>query len=222
MKFAFFACTLIAFVTNQLASSAQAALVITEVMSTSGATDVLAGLDWWELTNNDTTAVSLAGYQWEDNNPTGFNMDTAIFPNLMIAGGQSVIIHQGDNTAGTLDSAFRAAWNLSSTVQVLFQNQFTGNNLFSGLGSGGDEVNVYSNSGILQDNATFGASTSGQSFSWDAFNNSLGLSASGQNGAITASYGAFGSPGFAAVPEPSSFVLLGLACGPLWLRRRRA
>ncbi len=202
---------------------ARADLVITEVMSTSGAPGNLAGRDWWELTNNGPIAVLLAGYEWEDNAPTGFGADTAVFPNATINPGESIIIHQGPGATG--DADFRATWSLAPTVQVLFQDVFGGNNPFSGLGSGGDGVNLYNNTGSLIAAVGFGTSTSGVSFEWDGITGAdLGLSVNGENGAYVASYGGIGSPGFAVlntIPEPASaLALLGLA-GLLTTTRRR-
>lgn len=216
-----FAAALLA--TAVLLSPAKADLLITEVMSTSGAPAPLTGLDWWELTNNGPIAVFLGGYEWEDNNPTGPGVATGIFPNATINPGESIIIHQGP--AATGDADFRATWGLAPSVQVLFQDSFTGTNLFSGLSSSGDEVNLYDNLGSLIASVGFGASTSGVSFEWDGITGaSLDLSVDGENGAYIATYGGVGSPGAAvlsSIPEPASaLALLGLA-GLLTTTRRR-
>lgn len=219
-----FVCTLVLLAMWSLTPVAQADLVITEVMSTSGAPAPLTGQDWWELTNNGTSSVSLQGYEWEDNAPSGPGGATAIFGNINIGAGESIIIHQGSTANG--DTAFRATWSLAPTVQVLFQDSFTGNNPFSGLSSAGDEVNLYNNLGQLVASVSFGASTTGVSFEWDGDSGaSLGLSVNGENGAYTATYGGIGSPGFAlltAIPEPTGLVVLGGASLlGLVVRRRR-
>lgn len=204
--------------------SVHAALVITEVASTSGAPDPgpLAARDWWELTNTGPGAVSLDGYSWEDMPIQG---DVSVFPNgISVASGESIIIHQGSGVA----SAFRSDWGLSDSVQVLDQDQFGGGNVFSGLSSGGDQVNFFSTANVgganvLVSGVAFGASTAGVSFEWNKGGASLGLSVNDENGAHTASNGRVGSPGVAGVPEPTALILAAMAltgvasCG----RRRR-
>ena len=200
--------------------TAFAALAITEVASTSGATELeLAGLDWWELTNSGPGSVLLDGYEWEDNNPTGFGNDTAAFPSgITISDGESVIIHEGD---ATVPAAFRTVWGLSPSVQILSEDLFGGNNTFSGLSSGGDQVRVYNSIGTQIALVNFGAATPGVSFEWNTSGVSLGLSVDGQFGAHTASNGRVGSPGI-AVPEPAAIALVGLAvCGLAGCVRRR-
>jgi hypothetical protein len=200
-----------------LPQTVKADLFITEVMSTSGApAGNLAGRDWWELTNNGLGAVNLLGFQWEDNAPTGFNGDTAIFGNFSIASGESIIIHQGVRAGAEAD--FRSTWGLGAGVQILFQDDFTGNNPFSGLSSNGDGVNLYNSSGTLIRSVTFPGSTSGTSFEWSGIDGSnLGLSVNGENGAYIGNYpgggNPVGSPGFAltSVPEPSALGLLAVA-----------
>ncbi len=195
-----------------------AALTITEVASTSGApAGPLEGLDWWELTNTGPLTVLLDGFSWEDN---PVQNDRAVFPNgISVLAGESIIIHQGSGIADD----FRTAWGLAASVQVLDQDQFGGTNLFSGLSSGGDAVNLFDAANLLAASVSFGSSTSGRTFEWDTAGASLGLSTAGEKGAFFATYGAQGSPGV-AVPEPTTIALValsawGLICGGL--RRRK-
>jgi hypothetical protein len=198
--------------------SANAALVITEVGSTSGApVGVLEGLDWWELTNTGPGAVSLDGYAWEDGNPSG---DTAEFPNgISIAGGESIIVHQG--TEPGVASQFRTDWGLDGSVQIVTEDLVSGSNTFSGLSSGGDEVNLYNDLSTIIAGVEFDSSTEGVTFEWATNGADLGLSVIGENGAYGASNGRIGSPGV-AVPEPTTLALAGLAACGLLARRRRS
>jgi hypothetical protein len=199
------------------ASVGHAALIITEVASTSGApAGPLEGLDWWELTNTGPGSASLNGYSWEDEPVSN---DRAVFPNgITLAPGESIIIHQG--AAATVAADFRTAWGLSNSVQVLTNMQFTGPNPFSGLGAGGDAVNLFDAANALVDNAMFGASTSGVTFEWSRANGDLGLSVNGQNGAFLSNYGGVGSPGTSVVPEPMTLALTSVGIVAV-LRRRR-
>jgi hypothetical protein len=199
-------------------STSFAAVRITEVASTSGApAGTLSGLDWWELTNTGPGSVSLDGYAWEDSPVENVR---STFPNgVTVDVGQSIIIHQGTNAAIPAD--FRTAWNLPASVVVLTESQFTGANMFSGLSSGGDEVNLFNAASVLVHGVAFGASTSGVTFEWDRSGASLGLSVAGQNGAVTSTYGGVGSPGTSVIPEPATLALAGCALlGALQLVRR--
>lgn len=186
-------------------------LVITEVASSSGAPAPLTDLDWWELTNTGPNPVLLDNYAWEDRPVSN---DRAIFPSgITMAVGESIIIHemQGDVS---VREAFRAAWNLDSGVRILEESQFTGANTFSGLSGNGDEVHLFDGMGNEIAAVSFGSATIGVTFEWSADGTSLGVSVSGENGALTSTYGGVASPGF-AVPEPSGLFLclIGLLVG---------
>lgn len=203
------------------ALTANAAIVITEVMSSSAHPGGTNNADWFELTNTGVSAVNVTGWSWDDDSNTP---DTATFGSLTsIAAGASVIISQ--ETIGA-ESSWISNWGLSGVTVV---NIGSGGSV-PGFSNAGDTIYIYDATDTLVTSVTFGAASSGFSFEWDASGNSLGLSAIGVNGAFQAvSNGAsaagvdVGSPGFAVVPEPSTyaalagFVMLGVALN----RRRR-
>ncbi len=172
--------------------------------------------DWWELTNTGATTLDLTGYYWDDNGPMG--ADGAQFPSISITPGQSIVIV--DEDAVDLP-AFVAAWGGGFTA--VSKEDFGGPDNFSGLGSGGDQIELWDsdpNAGPanLMASVSFGGATAGTSFEWDATGNSLALSVNGENGAFLSTGGDIGSPG--AIPEPSTAILGGLGLIAL-LRRRR-
>ncbi|MDB4626886.1 lamin tail domain-containing protein, partial [Akkermansiaceae bacterium] len=63
-------------------------LVITEAMPNSRHINSSIDGDWWELTNNGATAMSIGGYSWDDSsNLPGSHT----FPAYNITAGESVI-----------------------------------------------------------------------------------------------------------------------------------
>jgi hypothetical protein len=101
-----------------------------------------------------------------------------------------------------------------------------------GLGQGGDAVNIYNASGVLQANVVFGAADATSPY--QTFDNAAGLnnttltqlSVAGVNGAFVAAndVAEIGSPGrIAAVPEPESFALALMALAVIGgLARKRS
>lgn len=205
------------------AAPASAALVITEVMSSSAHSGGSNNGDWFELTNTGPSAVDLTGWSWDDNTFTAGSANFGGFTS--IAAGQSVIFTE--ETVGA-EASWITNWGLSGVTVVNL-----GSGVFQGLGAGGDSVAIYNASNTLVTSVTFGAATSGVSFEWDASGTSLGVSVLGENGAFRALLNGqttgggpgvdVGSPG-SAVPEPTSAVLVagGLAMTGWMLRRRRA
>jgi hypothetical protein len=200
-----------------LAVNANAALVITEVMSSSKQSGAANG-DWFELTNTGASSVNLNGYYWDDNGPSA--NDGSLFPEIIVPAGESIIILDEDDAAGFVET-----WGITAAVYP--RTLFGGEEPFSGLGSGGDQIEIWDtnpNAGPanLVASAIFGAATQGFSFEWDLQGNSLGLSVAGENGALLASGPGgldVGSPG--RVPEPSTFALAGVAVLGLLAARQR-
>ncbi|MEM9187193.1 MAG: lamin tail domain-containing protein [Planctomycetota bacterium] len=208
---------------------ASAALVITEAMSNSGHPGGAANGDWWELTNTGATSVDLTGYIWNDSaDPTS---DESIFPAVSIGAGESIVIvsEGASNLAG-----FIAAWGGGFTA--ISDDDFGGGNSFSGLGSGGDSIFLYTPAEVLVDSFTFGASTNGVSFERFTNGDANGLSVAGEFGAFVAINDGenddppglgpgsdVGSPGIAVVPEPTAALatLTGLLAVAGYSRRRQ-
>lgn len=208
------------------ALSAHAAIVITEVMSSSAHSAGTNNADWFELTNTGPIAVNLTNWTWDDNDAMP---GSANFGSLTsIAAGQSIIFN-GEPVGE--EASWISNWGLSGVTVVNL-----GGAVFQSFGSGGDQVNVYNGSSVLVANVSFSTATMGFSFEWDANGPSLGgtslnLSVLGENGAFRAiSNGQntgngpgvdIGSPG--SIPEPSSAAALFGACALVGaaLRRRR-
>ena len=177
-----------------LSLSASADLVITEVMPSSAHT-TLKG-DWWELTNTGTSAVSLDGYYWNDDD----GITPSYFPSgISIAPNQSIIILQ--DALGTEVGTWKIAWGISASTTVLssflFPETIVGSQKFSGLGGTGDSVILYNPAGTAVAEVKFGLAVAGRSFVYheDATPIYNQTSVNGRNGAYTSSQADVGSPG---------------------------
>ena len=190
-----------------LTASAHGQLVVTEVMAASAHPTRIAPTpdadgDWWELTNTGPSAVNLTGYKWDDT-PTPATPTVSSFPNgIIVQPGESIIIlEEPANNVAT----WRAAWGLSSTTQVINRDSFTnmGAEGFSGLGTSGDEVNLYDLAGKNVAHAEFGVSNNGQSQAFHRDGTPIyGLhSAAGEHGAAASALSPqdIGSPGEARI-----------------------
>lgn len=199
------------------AQIASAQLVITEAQPSSSET-----ADWFELTNTGNAAVDLENYYWDDDGPTG--ADGALFPAFLIQPGQSIVILGGNSDD---QDDFETIWGTGITI--LNEELFSGDDTFSGLSSGGDQIEIWDadpNTALsfnLVASVSFGPTVSdaGISFEWDTSGNSLGMSVAGEFGATNPFSTETASPGFAAVPEPASFALVAFCLVNLATRRRK-
>ena len=199
---------------------ARAQLFITEIHSTGNSNGTYAN-DWFELTNFGSSPVSLTGWRMNDDTAT-FASGVALTGVASIAAGQSIVFVE--NLSGSVETAFKNAWFGPSAPSSFVIGGYSGAGV--GLSNGGDAVTVFNGSGSLVASVTFGSATVGRTF--DNFSGagtvSL-LSSVGINGAFTSFNGAeIGSPGFAPIPEPSSYALFAgvVALGVAAFRRKLA
>ena len=201
---------------------ADADIVISEFMY-SGANG-----EFIEFTNIGPTSVNMSGWSFDDDSRIPFTVDLSSFG--IVASGESVVLSE------ILAADFRTAWGLSASVKVI-------GGLTSNLGRN-DEINLFNAAGDLADRLTFGdqnfpGTIRAQNFSGnpgsDAIagtNNISGwvLSANGDSfGSFVSVGGDVANPGLStltAVPEPGTFLLLGVASSALFgirkLRRNRS
>ena len=165
-------------------------LHVSEVMPKSDLSSPVDG-DWFEITNAGSTPIDIQGFSWDDESREigKHTVNTSI----QLTAGEAIILLE----AGTADvPAWLTEWKISNTsVQVLNEgNQFNG---FSGLSSGGDEVNLYDDGGRLLSAAAWdGASVNaGVSLVYDTTGTLVGPSVAGTNGAYNSVNGDVGSPG---------------------------
>lgn len=187
--------------------NASAAILITEVAPW-GSGNAPYAADWFELTNIGASAMDITGWKMDDASAS-FASSVGLTGITSIAAGQSVIFIESAGGAAT--GSFVSAWFGSNPASAI--GYYSGSGV--GLGTGGDAVNIYNASGVLQANVSFGASDAVSPY--QTFDNAAGLtgaisqlSVAGVNGAFVANDGIeIGSPGsIAAVPEPETYAML--------------
>lgn len=186
-----------------------------------------------EFTNLGTSAVSFAGWSFDDSSNTPGSEDLSSFG--FITAGESVII-----TEATAD-AFRTAWNLDPAIKII-------GGITNNLGRA-DAINLYDSTGLLVDKLVYndqgagtvkgprtqGVSAEAGSIS-DLGTNNASLWVLAVVGDKEGSYmsiggdiggGDIGSPGMtsfaavAAIPEPETYVMLLAGLGLLGFTARR-
>jgi len=187
---------------------ALAQLKITEVSAWSSGNSAY-GADWFELSNLGTTAISLSGWTMDDN--SNGTAKVALTGISSIAAGETVIFTEKEASASFLSTWFGAQVPVGLQIGL-----YKGTGV--GLSTGGDAVNVFNASGVLQARVEFGASSTAAPL--QTFDNAAGLnnalisqlSVVGVNCAFLSADGQeIGSPGLIAaapVPEPESYALL--------------
>lgn len=181
--------------------SVRAQLAITETMSSEstnlGTGLVVAGPDYWELSNFGTNTIDLSGYIFNDSDATrGGDANSSTLSGVSIAPGESIILVQSGTAVVTRDDFFNwwGAANLPVNLQVLF---YTGN----GLSASGDSVVLWAPTATSDadfvDRADFGEALRGSSFTYDLTTGLFGtISTNGVNRAFKAvTSDDVGSPG---------------------------
>ncbi|MEJ0020173.1 MAG: SdiA-regulated domain-containing protein [Acetobacteraceae bacterium] len=172
-------------------------LYVSEVAPWSSGNSPVAA-DWFEITNAGTTALDITGWKMDDSSGV-FGSAVSLLGITSIGAGESVVFLETDDLAAAR-TAFINTWFGGTPPAGLQIGNYTGSGV--GLSTGGDEVNLFDASGVLQAGISFGASPSGP---FPSFNNAVGLnnapvttpSAVGENGAFAAANDSaeIGSPG---------------------------
>ena len=194
-----------------VASPAFATIRITEVMSSSNGLGSPTP-DWIEVTNYGSSAVSLAGWRFDDGS-FNFAVSAALNGIASIGAGESVIFIESAGGSGI--AGFRSHWGGLSGIQVGY---YSGSGL--GFSSGGDGACLFDSTNAILSQVSFGAATSGSSFfyGWTAgaldpayngvvstvgtIGTQIGFTSTGDTGSIGTAIG---------VPAPGALALLAVA-----------
>ena len=165
-------------------------LFISEVAPWSSGNSPVAA-DWFEVTNTTAFAVNISGWKMDDNSGS-FAASVALNGVTSIAPGESVIFLETANLTAT-KATFLNTWFGANAPADLQIGSYSGSGV--GLSTGGDAVNLYNSTGVLQTSVTFGVSPTG---TFPSFDNTVGL-----NNATIAQLSAVGANGaFVAVSDP--------------------
>lgn len=155
------------------------------------------GSDWFEVTNTSANAVDITGWRTDDNSQSFVGAAT-LNGITSIAPGESVIFIDTDNLPAK-KAIFLSTWFGANPPVSLRFGSYTGS---GGLGTAGDQVNLFNSTGTLKSTVIFGVSSESPFRSFDnakGLNNTTitQLSAIGVNGAFAAAndVNEIGSPG---------------------------
>lgn len=143
-------------------------LYISEVAPWSSGSSPI-GADWFEVTNSSAYPVNIAGWKMDDGSAS-LGSAVELSGITSIAPGESVIFIETDSLANTA-AQFLSTWYGAYPPTGLQLGSYSGSGV--GLSTGGDGVNLFDSSGMLQASVTFGASPAGP---FSTFNNAVGLS----------------------------------------------
>jgi uncharacterized protein YjiK len=158
------------------------------------------GADWFELTNMGTEAATLTGWKIDDDSDSFASGATLEGVTTLAAGETAVFVEKSSAIA-----AFEAAWWPAGKPTGLKIGSYNGG---PGLGSGGDEVNIFEADETPVTGVAVGASTTGVTFDNAAGIGGTGTprptvtlkSVVGVNGAFKNAAGEIGSPGRIVTP----------------------
>ena len=175
-------------------NAAKPILTISEVAPWSSGNSPVAA-DWFEVTNSGISAIDISGWKFDDNSDS-FSASVALSGISSIGAGESVIFIEtgAAQTAAGIAAAFLSTWFGTNPPPNLKVGNYSGSGV--GLSTGGDKVNLFNASGLLQASVTFGASPAGPNF--PTFNNAAAL-----NNATITTLSAVGTNGAAAAVNDS-------------------
>ncbi len=155
------------------------------------------GSDWFEVTNSSASAIDITGWKTDDNSQSYVGAAT-LNGITSIAPGESVIFIDTDDLP-TKKATFLNTWFGANPPASLQFGSYSGS---GGLGTAGDQVNIFNSTGALKATVIFGVSSESP---FRTFDNASGLnnttisllSMVGVNGALVAVNDAeeIGSPG---------------------------
>ena len=183
-------------------------ILITEINPSGNSSSYQA--DWFELSNNSASAVSLVGWKMDDNS-NAFANSVALRGISSIAAGSSVIFLESDASGAndaTILANFSKAWFGTSTPPSGFHFGFYGGSGV-GLSASADAVNVFDAAGNLVSRVAFGPATATASFENKSGASPVStLSVAGVNGASVSFNGAeTGSPGTTTNATPPTLTI---------------